>query len=103
MADERDAPVIGGNARRRCVGVGAWRAFGPKRPAALAPPAQLLAKRARCGSVQVEKPRAVEMIRHRPVIIARRSCADAEYARDRAKRGGSGEQAAAGEKGHGNL
>jgi hypothetical protein len=61
----------------------------------------LICERFRRRTVQVEKARAVEMVRNWPVILARRGGAQAEYARDRAEGSETGKQAAAGEEGHG--
>ena len=64
-------------------------------------PAEQRRRGSSAATSAVEEARAVEMVRDRPVVIARRGGAQAEHAGDRAEGGKTGKQAAAGEEGHG--
>ena len=90
----RRAPAAG-----RCRGSAPIRAILPVavRDTSAAAIGEALRRRA----VRVEEAHAVEMVRDRAVVVARRGGAQAENAGDCAERGKSGEQAAAGEEGHG--
>ena len=98
VPDERDTPLGTRNPCRRLVGI---RARCPCRPFGLAAagvPAQQVGSAVGRRAVRIEKPRAVEVIRYRAVVVARRRGANAESAKSRGRDGGeSSEHAAAGD------
>src|SRR5882762_8240209 len=93
-----NAPFGPVDARRWPIGVRARRPFGPFLPVAVAIPEPLVIEAFRHAlrghAIDIEEARAVEMIRNRAVIVARRGRAQAEQARDSPECGETGEQAA---------
>jgi hypothetical protein len=97
VPDERDTPLGARNPCRRPVGI---RARCPCRPFGLAAadvPAQQLCNAIGRRAVRIEKPQAVEVIRHRAVVVARRRGANAKTAESSGNGGESGEHAAPGD------
>ena len=98
MPDERDAPFRARNSFRRPVGIGARCPCRPFGLAATRVPAQQVGSAVGRRAVRIEKPRAVEVIRYRAVVVACRRGANAESAKSRGCDGGeSSEHAAAGD------
>src|SRR5215213_1737591 len=100
MTHIRDAPLRPLYARWRAINVGARRPCGPFGLLSRAIPAQQRRKALRWRAMGIEEARAVEVIRHRSVIVTRRRGAQAEHAYNRAEGGEPGKQTAAGEQGH---
>src|SRR5829696_936473 len=79
MPDVTDAPVAGVvDPRRRHVAIGTGMTLGPGHTLLAELPAQNIGERFRHGPVWIVEAKAVEMVRHRPIVIA-------SYARQRAE------------------
>ena len=100
MAHIGEAPFRPLDARGRRVAVRARRGSRPFGLLAPHVPAHQRREALRRRRVRIEEARAVEMVRHRAVIVARRGGAQAEHACDRRDGGETGKQAAAGKQAH---
>src|SRR5262249_41782574 len=89
MPNEGDAPGVVVDLSGRTIVVGARPSLGPKRPRSGQPPADQIEDAARLRSLGIEEPRAIEMIRHRTIVVARH-CTPPEESEERG--GGEGAQ-----------
>src|SRR5437870_11005172 len=81
MSDKRDAPGRAADLSGWPIRIGAGRALRPARSGSGQPPANEFHDAARLFAVGIEEAGAVEMIRHRAIVIARHGAS--AYERER--------------------